>query len=124
MAYQLGWEAEGIQMRFSGMLTSVDLIKANSELVGNRKIDTAKYIIVDFLSVQENCVDMKDVEITKDFSVRTNPLNPMVKVAIVSSRADLNTLIEAFIYATKNEIPHAQYGMFGNMEEASAWIHS
>lgn len=124
MSYKLEWEDKGLLIRYSDTLSTNDLIKSNSEFIGNPNIETVKYIISDLSNVKDVNINETDVEITKDFAVRSNPINPTAKVAIVSANKELINLIESFILKSTAEIQHANYKHFFHINEAKKWATS
>lgn len=124
MSYKLVWEDKGLLIKFSEIVSSMDLIKSNSDFIGDARIETVDYIISDFTDIKGINLNESDVEVTKNFAVRTNPLNPMAKLAIVSSRKELINLVDAFILKSKSEISHANYKHFMQIKEAREWVTS
>ena len=122
MSYQHEWEKEGVYVKFSDKLTSLDLITSNSQMVGKSEFQDAKYAIVDFNHINEIDIGDIDVKIAESFAVSVNPYNPNIKVALISTHSELQELIEKYIEFTQLKIPHAQQKSFENLEEARKWI--
>jgi len=124
MPYELEWEDKGLLIKYSGVVSSVDLIMSNSEMTGVQKIESVEYVIYDFGTIKDIDFNESIVDIIKKFSERNNHLNPLAKVAFVSSREDVASLIESFISTSKAKIPHASYKNFTHIEEARRWTSS
>ncbi|QCU90573.1 hypothetical protein [Thiomicrorhabdus sediminis] len=124
MSYKLEWNDQGVVITFSDILSTKDLIKSNSELIGNSRIETVKYIISDFTHIKGATLDESAVEITKDFAVRANPINPNIRLAIVSDNEEIIKLIESFIHKSKSEIEGADYQHFTHINDAAEWMAS
>ena len=124
MAYTHEWKNEGVYIRYFDELTSEDLIKSNSLMIGKREFDVIKYIITDFSDVTNVEVGDKDVNISTLFAEKVNPYNKYIKVALVSDNINLQPLIQKYIENTLNIIPHAQQKSFSNMNEAKIWVTS
>ena len=124
MTYNLKWEKAGLVIEFGGTLTSLDLINSNSEFIGDGRIDKVKYIISDLSNVDEIDIDYTDIEISKDFAVRSNRINPAAKVAIVASQPVLTGLVEGYISAVQAEIPYARFRSFRQVQKARDWVAS
>jgi len=124
MPYELEWEDKGLLIKYSGVVSSVDIIMSNSEMTGVQKIESVEYLIYDFDTIKD--IDLKEsiVDIIKKFAERNNHINPLAKVAFVSNREDVTNLIESFISTSKPKIPHANYKNFTNIEEARRWTSS
>jgi len=124
MAHNFTWENDGVYWRFNGVLTTPDLIIANSELIGHKSFDSIKYIIWDATEIDTANVDEIAVEISTTFAVTVNPYNPFVKVALLARDKHLRDLIEQYIDLTLEQVPHAQQKLFENISDARAWVSS
>lgn len=124
MPYYTQWEDEGVYIQFFDKLTSQDLIESSSKLVADSKYEAAKYIISDFENVSEVVIGIRDLNITTSFTIRVNPYNTNIKVALVSSHQELQALLDKYIIYTLIQIPHAQQRLFENIAEAREWVTS
>ena len=124
MAFTHNWMNQGLHVKFFDTLTSEDLIKSNSNMVGETEFDKIKFLIVDFTDVTGLEVNDSDVNITVKFAIDTDHYNRDLKVASVSNNKELNSLIEKFIENTLSEVPHAQHKLFKNISDAETWFTS
>ncbi len=124
MSFKHQWEDKGVIVTYDGELTSDDIIKSNSALVGNARYEKIKYILSDFNHISEVNVSDTDVEITKLFATKAYQYNKNIKVALISSNPALQILIENYINKTLEEIPSAQQKLFSTLSEARLWLAS
>ena len=124
MTFTHNWMNQGLHVKFFDTLTSEDLIKSNSKMVGEIEFEKIKFLIVDFIDVTELEVDDNDVNISVKFAIDTDHYNRDLKVASVSNDKELKLLIEKFIKNTISEVPHAQHKLFENISEAQTWLTS
>ncbi len=124
MPYKLEWEDKGLLIRFSGSLISTDIVKSNSEFIGNQKTENIQYIISDLTNIKNANINKSDFKVLKDFAVRNHPINPKVKVAIVTSQYDLINLIEEFISNTNTIIQQTKHKHFIHIDDAREWVSS
>ena len=124
MAFTHKWSDQGLHVKFFDKLTSEDLISSNSTMVGEVEFEEIKFLIVDFLDITDLEVDDDDVNVSSKFAINTDPYNRDLKVALISNNKDLELLIEKFIKNSLSEIPHAQYKLFKNIQEAQNWFTS
>lgn len=123
MSYKIEWKDKGLLIRYSDTLSTKDLIRASSEFIGDPRVEAIEYIISDLSNVKDTNVNKTDVVIVKDFAVRTNPINPRVKVAVVATTNNLIRLAESFVSMSTAEIRHADYRVFLHIDEATAWVN-
>ena len=124
MSYNLTWEKNGVYRKHYGVLDVKDLIHADSELIGNKKIEHIKYIIWDASAINLVNVDEIAVEISITFSAAVDAINSYIKVAFLAIDNLLRDLIESYIELNLNKIPHAQLKLFNNVNDARIWISS
>ena len=124
MAHNLTWENDGVYWKHYDVLEIADLIHADSELIGNKKIENIKYIIWDATAVNVVKVDEIAVEISTAFSATVDSLNSHIKVAFLAVDNLLRDLIESYIELNLKQIPHAQLKLFNNIDDARTWISS
>lgn len=122
MAYNFIWENNGLYWKFSGTLDTHDLIHANSELVGNKKFETLKYIIWDALELDVSKLDKIAPELAATFAASVDHLNPEIKVAFLTQDNNAIELIKQYIALTLLKVAHAQQQIFSNIDSARIWI--
>lgn len=124
MAFSHKWINKGLHVKFFDKLTSKDLIKSNSKMVGEAEFEKINFLIVDFIDITELEVNDTDVNVSVNFAIDIELLNRNLKVATVSNNKELKLLIEKFIKDTLFEVPHAQHKLFENISEAQTWCTS
>jgi len=124
MAFTHKWIDQGLHVKFFDKLTSEDLIKSNSKMVGDAEFDRIKFLIVDFIDITDIEVNDVDVNVSINFAINTDHYNRNLKVALISNNKELNLLVEKFITDSLLEIPHAQHKLFKNISEAELWFNT
>ncbi len=122
MSFKHQWEDKGVLVTYSGELTSDDIIKSNSALVGNAKYKKSKYILSDFNHISAVNVSDTDVEITKIFETKDYQYNKNIKVALINSNPSLQILIENYINKTLVDIHGPQKKLFATLSDARQWL--
>ena len=122
MSYSFVWEENGVYWKYCGVLTETDLIRANSELIGNKKIESIEYIIWDASEIEVANLDELAVEISITFSAAVDALNSQMKVAFIALDKHLCGLIENYIDLNLKKIPHSQLKLFNTLDDARTWI--
>ena len=124
MSHSFTWENNGLYWKYYGVLEVEDLIYANSELIGNQKIEYIKYIIWDATNIDIVKLDEMAVQISTTFSATVDSLNSHIKVAFLAEDKLLRDLVENYIELNLKQIPHAQLKLFTHIDDARSWISS
>lgn len=111
--------------RYEGILDTAELIHANGELIGNKKLEDIRYIIWDASAIDaENLDNDAAVEISTSFSKAVDALNSHIKVAFIALDEHLRALINQYLEQNLKQIPHAKLKLFDKLDNARNWIAS
>ena len=124
MGFTHTWEYEGVYVNFFNELTSQEIIHSNSQLFGKPEFESLKFAIFDFTNIIDIEIDDSDASIASSFTVRVNPYNININVALISNNKELQPLLTNYMKETFKQIPHIQLKLFENITEAKAWVAS
>lgn len=122
--HSFSWEERGVYWRYYGTLGKKDVIAATSEIYGDRRFDSARYILVDMTAVDEVAIDDKDIEVAKSFTVTAHQQNGRARVALISGDEELRPILGEFLGKTLSVIPAVQMRLFSSLAEARAWAQA
>ena len=120
MPYEIRWEPAGVHWKYTGRLTGQDILQSNLQIYGDARFDDLKYQIVDLLDIDAIDAEPSHIKKVAYLDVAAARTNPGIKVAVVTER---DTLKEwAQMYAEYSDASPWETMVFGNVEEARAWV--
>ena len=85
MAYKLVWKNDGVEMIYSGVLTDMDIIASNIEVVSSQNFRDIKFVISDLQQLTSFPIKSETIEQIAKIDSNASIFNPNVQVAIVGS---------------------------------------
>ena len=101
MPYEILWEARGVVKRHHGFLSADELLAASREIQGDPRFDYLRYIINDFLEVEDHAVDTTAIEYFACLRIGAAQINRQVLSPFVATREPgltIGTLLQAPLY--------------------------
>jgi len=119
MGYRLHWEKRGVIKEYFGKVTGSDIKQSQEDVHSNREFDHLRFVINDFLAVQETDFSDLDIDYIAALDSAAALTNRDIKVAIVAT--DLGIIEAARNYA---ESPLNTYPtkLFTALTDARAWV--
>lgn len=107
MAFDLKWESDGVYAKFYGDLSTDDLIRFNSQVVGDSRFDYIRYEICDFLDVEKILGGQKETREIATVNKIASSWNNGLHIMVVTNSAYLQSqtkLYENFVKDTEWKI--------------------
>lgn len=121
MAYDVVWEERGIYKRFYGSVSADEFMQSIKSMQGDRRFDTARYSINDFLSVQKHMITEEDVKLFAAYAIGAFISNPNIKIAILTTDQSIISLVTFYSSPKMSPFP---LQVFSNLADARNWIAS
>ena len=102
MAYELKWEDEGVYGRFTGELTTDDLILFNSQVVGDSRFDYILYEIIDFMDVEWTQGGKKEIKEIATVNKIASTWNNGLRIIVVTDSEYLRSLAKVYEQLVKD----------------------
>lgn len=122
MPFSQVWHRNGLQARFSGILTKEDLMLQKAELFMAHRAMAVRYIIIDLLGVEGFDLSVADI---RDFARLSGDMfrpyegTITIKLPIIASRDDLLALAQEYVRSHKGRVLVPK--IFRSEPEAMAW---
>ena len=113
---------KGVWLTFSGIITSKEIIDANTKTFQHQGFELSKYQLWIFNSVKDFIISAEELQQIAERDIKESERNPKLKIAIVSDSNlafGLGCMYEAFY----GEGPWETM-VFHRLEEAEKWINS
>lgn len=120
MPYENSWEQHGVYRAFSGKVTGKELLQSIQQVEADKRFDTIKYVINNFLEVTEIDVSSRDIKVIAAIDAAAALSNPDIKIAQVATNPQIEKLNE--IYSSISGQSPYPTKVFNNVEDARRWI--
>ena len=122
MGYEICWEPQGgVLKRFSGQITSCDIVAADLEVEADSRYKGLRYVLNDFLGVDDFSYDSTDSNFMSALYCATSLSNPGIKVAFVTTSSDIGAFVNQYDDSPRNDYPAET---FASLAEARQWTES
>ncbi len=121
MSYEITWEPFGVVKRFYGCLTGDDLKQSGMKLHGDERFDVIKYVINDFLGVEDVSVTEDDIEEINAIDNAASRSNRKLKLSVVATNEGILELAARYANSADNIHP---FGIFTTIDDARNWLGS
>ena len=120
MAHTLKWETNGLYRKFTGNISSDEILESNLQLMMMPEFKKAKYIINDFLEVSDQSVLPEHTKAyAKSDNVIANTAG-IIKIALVADKDELIQIASSYLEIMENELFNCE--LFKTVEDARHWI--
>lgn len=119
MGYELIWEPRGVLKRFYGEVTDNDVAGSVAQIQGDRRFDTLRYCINDFLDGSGHQVSLDAVEEIAAIDDAASISNPHIRVALVAATPEFIELAKQYAGSTMKLHPTR---IFSSLDEARIWL--
>jgi hypothetical protein len=119
MPYTIDWEPEGVVKRFTGLVTSAELVASVHEIATNVKFRQLKYEISDYLGSSGTDFSQNALNEVRAMRISSFQTNPRIRVAIVTHNPEIQERIFSTIAA---KLTLHQTRVFTAVEEANIWL--
>lgn len=116
MPYTITWEGRGFYKRFTGRVTYQEYARSQEQVLGDERIDEARYVINDMLAVEGYAITSDEAEYLAAFNRGSSYSNPRLRVAYVTT--DIRAILLLRLAST---ISSLELKAFPTLEEARAW---
>jgi hypothetical protein len=119
MPYTIDWEPVGVVKRFTGLVTSAELVASVHEIATNQKFRQLKYELSDYLGSTGTDFSQNALNEVRAMRISSFQTNPQIRVAIVTRNPEIQERIFSTIAA---KLTLHQTRVFTAEEEANAWL--
>lgn len=119
MGYELIWEPRGVLKRFFGQVTDSDISGSVARIHGDRRFDTLRYVINDYLDGTGHRIPLNAVEEIAAIDDAAAISNPHIRVALVAATPEFVELATQYAGATMKIYPTR---IFSSLDEARIWL--
>lgn len=119
MPYRITWEEHGIHVRYTGIVTTEEVLAYATEVQGDARFDDIRYSLNDFSACEGVVSSQPALELLAAGDNGAAASNPRVKIAVVTDRQDVIDTVRAYL-----EIGLSRYPLriFPTLTEARAWV--
>ena len=117
MAYTLSWEPHGILRTFHGRVSAIEFARAQGEMYGDPRFETARYALIDFTAATALGVSQEDAEEIMASNRGAYLTNPKLRVAVVTTDARMQALLQRI-----RDISAYPLRVFATLAEARRWV--
>lgn len=119
MPYSLTWEDRGVYKKFTGVVTSAELVQSVNDVAYDMRFGKALYEVSDYLSADSTAFSQDALNEVRAVRIGSFQRNPKIKVAIVT----LDIEIQQRIFSTiAGRMTLHQTKVFSSLSEANAWV--
>jgi hypothetical protein len=122
MPYRLIWEADGVEIRYSGVVSDDDILQANLGIVKNPEFESIKFEIGNYSNVTKFSVSSDIVRWVAEYDRRASKRNPSVRVALVGESLELRGLVNMYLIHRDSDGGTWDQRQFATLEKARAWV--
>ena len=119
MAFELIWEPHGAYKRFWGFVSIPEFIESSAKLHGDRRFDSIRYVINDYLGVEGHEVSEEAIAGIAAVSIGGQAINANFRIALVTTDAAIRELAWQFASRTLASYPTQ---LFSTVAEARKWV--
>ena len=120
MAHTNTWESSGLYRKFTGAITSVEILESNLELHGHPEFEKIKYIINDFSEVTGHTVVEGHTRAYATSDDMVSITKGRMKIAIVVDKDPLIAFAHAYQEQMQGKIFECE--VFQSLAEAREWV--
>jgi len=120
VAYSNRWEERGLVKVFTGDISGEEVLKSTSEVHGDPRFDNLKYVINDFLQVDDARATDQDIARLAAIDRAASRSNPNIRIAVVTKREDIRHWAEQYVKYSV-DCPY-ETQLFTDIEAARSWI--
>ncbi len=114
------WEPRGLFRRFSGVVTSEEILQAVLKVYGDPRFDDLTYVINDFSDIEGVALDERNIKKVAYLDKASARTNPRIKIAFVTRNPAFFGYAEMYMKFV-DELPW-QTEIFSSLEEAREWL--
>lgn len=119
MPFAIVWEPLGVYKRYWGVITVSEFIDSSAVLHGDRRFDSIRYVINDYLGVAGHEVSEEAIAGIAAISMRGQATNANIRIALVTTDSRIRELAWQFSSRTLASYPTQ---LFSTVTEARDWI--
>jgi ribulose bisphosphate carboxylase small subunit len=119
MPYSLIWEPHGVYKKFTGPVTSAELVQSVNEVANHIRFSAASYEVSDYLGADSTDFSQDALNEVRAVRIGSFSRNPNVRVAIIT----LDPQIQKRIFSTiAARLTLHQTRIFTDLADANAWL--
>ncbi|MDH5388462.1 MAG: hypothetical protein OEY06_08435 [Gammaproteobacteria bacterium] len=121
MPHTLIWETDGLYRKFTGEISTVEILNSNFKLHEHPEFKNIKYIINDFTEVTVHSVEDSHTSVFANTDEIIANTKGKLKIAIFIIQPNFISLVEKYC----EEMKHNRFDcrMFKNIEDAREWVN-
>jgi hypothetical protein len=119
MSFEIVWEPHGVYKRYWGGVTVSEFIDSSAMLRGDRRFDSIRYVINDYLAVEGHEVSEEAIAGIAAISMHGQATNANIRIALVTTDSQIKELAWQFSSRTLASYPTQ---LFSTVTEARDWI--
>lgn len=126
MPNTMEWEEKGIHRRYSGVVALTEVIDNSLQLQGHPKFDDLRYIIADFLDIDQAVFDAETFQEQIETHAHINAVaaksNPHIRIAVIATDETTQALTEFYQLQAKSGIMPWEMRLFHSLDDARSWL--
>ncbi len=124
MSYELSYSDGGFLLRFEGNVTNDELNMANGEIHGHEEFDSHRFQVVDVLDADLSLLTEDDAALPAETDAVSATRKWHVKVALIVAKPKDVIVVDSYVAAARQLIPHWEFGVFSTRENGMKWVNS
>jgi hypothetical protein len=118
MSYTIHWSRFGVNKKFSGHVTTKELLKSLTEVQSHPDYESYKFAITDFLEVESIDFVEREMLMYGAHAVGGGYLNAQLVIGIVVTNTDIIDVLKS----RYEKIVKYPVGYFSSLDDCNAWI--
>jgi len=119
MSYETIWEPQGIYQKYWGYLSSPEIFDSFSEIHGDPRFTSIRYVVKDYVGVEVFDVGVKTLLDDRAFNRVAQHANPNIVVAVVTTNPQIIQASEIASSYSLDAYPRKQWP---TLADARKWI--
>ncbi len=97
MAYELLWEGKLLYRSYSGRVTRLEIEQSIADGHNDPRFDLLRYVINDYSGCDSLVISPIEIEEIAAITGAAESVNPRLRVAFITSDADIRKIVEAYL---------------------------
>ena len=119
MGVELVWEGRGLYKKFTGTVTSADLVRTKERSLGDERFDRILFTLCDFSGVEKFDHEKADLDLLCALDRSTFSYHPHLHIATVVEDERMASVLRSLGESGISPYPR---GVFRSLSDAGNWI--
>ncbi len=126
MPYTTKWKGKGFYIKFSGLVTSDEIVQASLDMQGDERFDDLRYTLSDYLGIEDVGFEIdafiKEISAHARINAAAAKSNPKIKRAIVAINETVITFTNLYDSESSSLGSPWKLKTFSSIAEAEDWV--